>query len=626
MTLRRIHIIVALAAAIVCGCALASAGRAGADADERARRIKAGYVFIEGVTAMNDSRYDDALILLDRAAALDPTDIDIAAVRAELIMATGIHGDSAAMADAYAAIRSRFLARPSDTDGGERFASLAARLYRHGDVHMAYRLMAEKHPQRTDIAMSRAWSLVQAAGRGDTAALDTALAIYDRLEEGLGPDPVIIQNRIRALAQRRDTAAMIAQLARYQATAPDDARTSLITGSTFYALGMPDSAIHYIDRACELDSGMGEAMLARADFYLERGDSARYDAEVFRALESEGLDAGPKLGLLTEYVRKLYTDPGHTARISRMFDIMERLHPGEAELHDLYGSYLATIDSAAAAAEQFGYAADLDPDEPRHRQFQMQTALAAADTIQAIDAGRAAMRLFPDNLYFPLATSSLVMMHSGPAAAVALLDSVDLDGFTNDHALSQYYTTRGDFLYKLGAVDSAFAQYEIAMRYEPDNAGAQNNAAYFMAVEGVDLPRARTLIERALRAEPLNPTYIDTYAWVLYREGDYPAARRQIDAVLSMVTDSTDITPPGAAASTPASGNGEDAEAVEVVEAVDEDFLPSAEVYDHAGDIYYMTGEPERAADLWRRALDLNPDADRAAAIRRKLRGTPPSP
>jgi len=622
----RIHIILLLTAAAIAGALAATARRADASADSRARRIKADYVFIEGVAAMNDSRYDDALLLLDRAAALDPTDIDIAAVRAELVMATSL-GDSAAQADAYAAIRRRFLSRPSDADGGERFAGMAARLYRAGDVRMAYRLLCERHPQRTDLAMSRAWSLVQAASRGDTAALDTALGIYARLEEAIGPDPVIIQNRIRALALRRDTAAMVAQLARYQATAPSDARTNLITGSTFHALGMPDSAIRYIDRACRLDSTFGEAMLARADFYLDRGDSARYDTEVFRALESASLDVAPKLSLLTEYVRKLYTDPAHQDAIDRMFDVMLQQHPGEAELHDLYGSYLATIDSAAAAAEQFGYAADLDPDEPRHRQFQMQTALAAADTAQAIAAGRTAIRLFPDNLYFPLATSSLVMMHSGPAAAVAVLDSVDLTGFSNPHAMSQYHTARGDYLYKLGAVDSAFAQYETAMQYDPDNAGAQNNAAYFMAVEGVDLPRARTLVERALRTEPLNPTYIDTYAWVLYRQGNFADARRQIDAVLAMVADTTDITPPPAdtiIADTTATAI-EEAEATEAIDPGDynPDFEPSAEIYDHAGDIYYMTGEPDRALDLWRRALELDPAN---ATIQRKIRAKKPVP
>ena len=34
----------------------------------------------------------------------------------------------------------------------------------------------------------------------------------------------------------------------------------------------------------------------------------------------------------------------------------------------------------------------------------------------------------------------------------------------------------------------------------------------------------------------------------------------------------------------------------------------SADVLDHAGDIYFMPGEPERALAFWKRALALDPE------------------
>ncbi len=596
-----LHIILSIFAAALCGICVSTAKTPRTDTS---RNLKADYIFLEGVAAMNESRYDDAMLLFDRAAALNPSDRDIAAVRGELIFATA-SGDSADYACAYTAIRDRFLARPGDADNGRRFANLAAKLFRADDVRMAYALLSREFPERTDFALSRAWTLAQAYQRGDTAALDSALDIYDRLEAGLGPDPTIINHRIRALSVRADTAAIVTQLHRLFATAPSDPEICLMTGSTFYAIGMSDSAIVYLDRACAIDSTSGEAYLTRAEYYLSEGDSARYDVEVFRALESPNLDFQPKLSLLSSYVRSLYTDSAHTESIGRLFSVMQTIHPGEAELHNLYGSYLATIDSLDAAAEQFGYAADLDPDEPQNWQFLIQTAVGAGDTIRAIDAGRRATPRFPDNLYFPFVTAALLDDTRGPRAAISLIDSVDVSDFNNDVALSMYHTTRGDYLYKLGLTDSAFAQYEVALDYNPHNAGAQNNAAYFMACESVNLPRARQLIESALHEEPLNPTYIDTYAWVLFKQGDYDGARRQIDAVLAMTADSTDITPPGVAASDTAAVSEGYAEVAG--EIVSDPFEPSAEIYEHAGDIYYMTGDTDSALEYWRRALILAP-------------------
>lgn len=51
------------------------------------------------------------------------------------------------------------------------------------------------------------------------------------------------------------------------------------------------------------------------------------------------------------------------------------------------------------------------------------------------------------------------------------------------------------------------------------------------------------------------------------------------------------------------------AEVVEEVTAIEEVLFeePSAEVYEHAGDIYFMTGEPEQAVVFWEKALELDP-------------------
>lgn len=583
-------------------------------AGDAADRLKASYLFVEAVDAMNDSRIDDAMLLLDRAASLDPGDIDIAAARGELVFGTGM-GDSTDFARAYDAIRDRYLANPADVDNGLRWANLALKLSRLDDVRRAYEALNAAHPARTDFALNLAWIQAMDVLKGDTASFDRAMAIYDRLEQGMGVDPVIINQRVRALALASDTAGMVHELTRLYRSAPTDPDINMLVGRTFSAINMPDSAILYYDRACALDSTNGEAYLVRAEYYMSQGDSARYDTEVFRALESPNLEFEPKFDILTNYVRALYEDTTRVGRIGRLFEVMQTIHPGEADLHNLYGSYLATIDSLGPASEQFGYAADLAPDDPYNWQFLIQTAVGAGDTIRAVEAGRKAIPSFPDNLYFPFVTAGLVMETEGPQQALDILDDFDVSEFTNTEALSSYHQTRGDMLYKLNLTDSAFAEYEVALEYDPMNAGAQNNAAYFMACENVNLDRAREMIENAVASDPTNPTYLDTYAWVLFKQKDYPSARLQIDLALGAYTDSTDVTPPDpkAADELPVAelepGATGPAEVVEEVTAIEEVLFeePSAEVYEHAGDIYFMTGEPEQAVVFWEKALELDP-------------------
>lgn len=72
----------------------------------------------------------------------------------------------------------------------------------------------------------------------------------------------------------------------------------------------------------------------------------------------------------------------------------------------------------------------------------------------------------------------------------------------------------------------------LALRY--DNAMVLNNYAYFLSLEGRDLERALAHGGRAIVLEENNPTYLDTYAWVLYRLGRYDEAKKTMQQALSL--------------------------------------------------------------------------------------------
>ena len=119
----------------------------------------------------------------------------------------------------------------------------------------------------------------------------------------------------------------------------------------------------------------------------------------------------------------------------------------------------------------------------------------------------------------------------------------------------------------------AYAAYDSALVYKPDNIGALNNYAYYLSVEKKDLDKAEEMSFRTVKAEPGNGTYLDTYAWILFEKGKYVEARIYIDQALQ-------------------NGGSE-----------------SSVVVEHAGDIYYKLGDAEKAVDYWRQAKKLAEEA-----------------
>ena len=157
--------------------------------------------------------------------------------------------------------------------------------------------------------------------------------------------------------------------------------------------------------------------------------------------------------------------------------------------------------------------------------------------------------------------------------ALATLDrALELTDSTDMEELSSVYSTIGDVNYAKGDTDAAFEYYNKAIEANPANMLALNNCAYYLAVEGKDLDRAERMSAMTLKDQPDNSTSLDTYAWIMFKKKDYAQAMAYIDKAL---------------------------------ENSDE---PSAELFQHAGDIYFMNAEPAAALDFWQKALELEPD------------------
>lgn len=600
-------------------------------------RAKAEYMFMEGAARLSDGDYGTAYYMLRRAAELDPSDDAIAAGLGKLTLQYGL-GDSAELERGYAAMKRLFFNNPADDQNGYEFIVVAEHFNRAGDAKAAYEALMEAHPGNADYALSYAGYRTLDFLKGDSTGPAEAAAIYDRLEDGVGVTDILTLHRLRSLSVTADSAEMLRQIGRFHATAPLDPEVNYLTGSMYNLIHVPDSAIIYYTAACLLDSTYGPAYLAKAEHYLQVGDSARYDIEVIRALESPSLEFESKYEILSGYAQKMYMDIDRRSTFLGLFRRMLDIHPGESSLHYLYGLYLGSIDSVAAASEQFGYAMDLDPEEELFARYRLQTAVESGDSAAAVATAKAAMERFP-HIYYPVTGASILQLEGKPKEAVEFLRSYDINRAENDYQKSIYEQSLGDALYAAEQKDSAFAAYDRSLEYNPDNAGVLNNVAYFLSVDGVDLDKAERYVKRALLYDAENPTYIDTYAWVLFKQKDYPAAKRQIDRALdiyrkyepddSVYASSGDtvfvevlndeLVEMVTGIEDGAMKAREDAEAALVVEEMEAEDIPVAtsEIYDHAGDIYFMNGEPDLALNFWKEALALDPENEK---IKKKVK------
>ena len=103
-----------------------------------------------------------------------------------------------------------------------------------------------------------------------------------------------------------------------------------------------------------------------------------------------------------------------------------------------------------------------------------------------------------------------------------------------DETAASFCTLCGDIYSSVGNLEASVECYEISLQLDSTQTMVLNNYAYQLALLGRDLERAEEMSRATLEEEPDSPTFLDTYAWILYRSGRAKEARRYIDKAIRL--------------------------------------------------------------------------------------------
>lgn len=106
----------------------------------------------------------------------------------------------------------------------------------------------------------------------------------------------------------------------------------------------------------------------------------------------------------------------------------------------------------------------------------------------------------------------------------------------------QLLTLYGDLLGHEEQYEKAFAAYDEVLQLAPDHLSVLNNYAWSLAISGGDLKKAEKMSQRTIQKEANNPTFLDTYAWILHLQGQDTLALFYIKKALENAQGAEDIS------------------------------------------------------------------------------------
>jgi tetratricopeptide (TPR) repeat protein len=185
-----------------------------------------------------------------------------------------------------------------------------------------------------------------------------------------------------------------------------------------------------------------------------------------------------------------------------------------------------------------------------------------------------------ETLSVELAKAALLEDVGKPQEAIALL-KLALEEFPEHPGIRMQIALIQE---KAGLTPDALRTLEKLLKERPEDASVLNALGYSLADRNMKLPRAETLIRKALEASPDNPAYLDSLGWVRFRRGDVAGAMPYLERAYRI--------------------------------------FPDAEVAAHWGELLWVSGKQAEARALWARALARSPDSKPLRATIERLTGT----
>lgn len=415
------------------------------------------------------------------------------------------------------------------------------------------------------------------------------LSTIDRMEQADGPSEEISLMRMGIYEQQGDKKNAYRILHALTNDHPNEPSYKVMLGNWLMQHDRKSEAYNWFKSALEDDKQNEFALNSLYDYYRSMGDDIKARQLRDNILFSPQTDIKTKLSMLQQAIRENEQEQGgDSTAVLALFDKIMLATPRNAELSNLKAMYMRVKkmpqDSINAA---YAHTLSFEPDNLSARLTLAQNKWEEKKWNEVVDLCDKGIQYTPEELtYYYFMALAYIQQDEDQKAYEACkrgLNEIDLNKADEPerNMASDMYGIIGDMSYTNQNYDEAFSAYEKAITIYPDNIQVLNNYAYYLSQQNKQLDHAAEMSLRTLKEEPTNATYLDTYAWILFLQKRYDEAKAYVDLTLQ---------------------NSKN---------------PDKVLLEHAGDIYLMAGDKEKAVSYWKQAIEAGGNK---ASLERKIK------
>jgi tetratricopeptide (TPR) repeat protein len=514
------------------------------------------YLFVEGIKQRTIGNNEEAIKIFSRCLEMDPYS------SSSLYEIANIHLVRGDFQSAMMMLEKAVSLNPQN----QYYLILLAKVYQQNKLYEkaadSFAVLAELTPDNTDYPIFRA-EMLSMAGK-----LDEALACYNELEQKWGVTEEVTLGKQGIFIKQGKKQEAYREIGNLVAKYPGESKYYGLLADMYLADSIMDKSLEYYNKVLQYKPNDGFAHFSLSNYYRVAGNYDKSYGHLKMGFESSDLELEAKI----QMYMLLAQSEDHPLKEDQQLELINVLidkHVDDERPRALLAEYYLAKKKFKEAREQFRLVVGINKGNYAYWERLLFIDNDLLDWESLHQDSKAAIKYFPEQpvLYILDAVSMLQMGNYQEIFAV--LDSAEANAKDNNQVLSQVYTYRAEAFYKQKKYENAYSWFEKVVEIDPQNYMAMNNYAYYLSLRSIKLDVAEKLSSSVVQNNPNNSTYLDTYAWVLFKKKDFKLAKFYMESALSNSKEESPV------------------------------------LIEHYGDILFFLNDKEKAVQQWKKSLKM---------------------
>ena len=393
---------------------------------------------------------------------------------------------------------------------------------------------------------------------------DKVIEKLDIVEEQLGKNEYIYLQKVQIYSERGKLDMVVEELEKLVEFMPDNTRYLAMLAEAYRKVKRDKDAYPIYLKIKEIEPENQYINVSLMDYYQSMGELDKAFEEFIAAIKNKNLDYETKAQIYDIWFQK-QDEKNMSEDAETAGKAFIETHPDKSIGYYIIGTVFYNNDDFEQAKDY--YLQSLERDKNNFiTLYQISLCFIELKDFQSVvEYTEKAISLYPEQPLFYLFSGIGYFNLKDYEKTLKVLEKGRRLS-ANKELTANFDTYIGDTYHVLGNKEKAYEAYDRVLKYNPDNIYVMNNYAYYLSLDNKDLERALQMSGNTIKAEPKNPTYLDTYAWILYKMERYQEAKKFMDKVFKY------------------------------------DKKPQGVNYEHLGDILYKMGDTKNAVKNWKKA------------------------